>query len=295
MKTPQLLLHPEVSRRIDAISAKPYGAHIWAGPGGVGKKSAAVRLLIKLNCVDGGCQDCAVCRTIIHGNSPDFVVVEPTDKKSIGIGQIQALAQQLHLKAAKKSTRRLVFIEDAHTMTTEAQNALLKTLEEPPPGILIILSTPTYTDLLPTIRSRCQLLNFSLPGNEVLVNYLSEYHGCSKEHATAAVKKTGGIPGAAVLMLSKSSEEKYADISQQLAIALNGPLLARLKLAAEVVDTPEFLPALEGAIRAEMRQAESPVVALEWSRRLAGIEKYYRHRSAHVQAKTALEALVVSF
>ena len=108
------------------------------------------------------------------------VVVEP-EGKSIGIDQIKRLRAQFSLKNANNETR-IAFINDAHTMTQEAQNALLKILEEPPTGTIFIINTESLSSLLLTVISRCASIVMSKPDKDTMKDYF-----ISKGHQKAAV------------------------------------------------------------------------------------------------------------
>ncbi len=102
------------------------------------------------------CSTCPACVTIRAGSHPDLIRVSPV-KDSIGIDQIRDMTRRLYL-APQEAERKIVHIESAHFMRIPAQNALLKTLEEPPLYGIMILSLSNAKRILPTIRSRCRLI-----------------------------------------------------------------------------------------------------------------------------------------
>lgn len=143
-------------------------ALLMAGPDGVGKRAMALALAAAINCrdrVEGtfepGCGQCNSCRKIFTNIHPDLLVVEPDGKvlKYIKIDQIRALQKSVTTKPYE-ARERVIILVDAHAMTEEASNALLKTLEEPTQGTRLILTTDQPHRLLETIRSRCQLIRF---------------------------------------------------------------------------------------------------------------------------------------
>lgn len=100
------------------------------------------------------CGKCLSCRKFDHGNHEDFILVErPENKQSILVGQIEELQEKLIFKAFGE--KRVAIISDAHLMNAQAQNKLLKTLEEPAEGTVLILLADSRENLLPTILSRC--------------------------------------------------------------------------------------------------------------------------------------------
>ena len=104
-------------------------------------------------CPEGGCGACRVCHLIQAGDHPDVLYLSP-DGTSIKIGQVRGLLEELAVKPYM-GERRLVVILSADLMTEQAQNALLKTIEEPAPGCGFLLLAESREKLLPTIRSRC--------------------------------------------------------------------------------------------------------------------------------------------
>jgi DNA polymerase-3 subunit delta' len=145
---------------------------IFAGPGGVGKRLTAVALAQRLNCqkpnqvkpdptgdAADACGKCAACVRIARGVHPDVFVLEPGDSGSIKIEQVREVIDRAGYRPFE-GRRRVVIIDEAHALVPAAQNALLKTLEEPPSSSVFILVTAHPDVLLPTVRSRCPRLNF---------------------------------------------------------------------------------------------------------------------------------------
>ncbi len=138
-------------------------ALLLCGKAGVGKRLVADALAAAKLCDAAGdeaCGACPSCRAFQHGVHPDCeVVTREAGRRDIGIGQVRALLETLHRKA-ERARGRAVILDEAERLTVEAQNALLKTLEEPPPGALLVLVTAVADRLLPTVRSRCALHRF---------------------------------------------------------------------------------------------------------------------------------------
>ena len=136
----------------------------FTGPSGIGKKTIGLNFIAKDLCsmsqkeIFSGCGKCPSCIKIANKNHPDFLFLEPQGI-TIKIDQIRELIKwcSFHSFHGKK---RWILIDQAHLMTTQAQNSLLKTLEEPPSQCHFILISDSYEALLPTIRSRCQLVRF---------------------------------------------------------------------------------------------------------------------------------------
>ncbi|MBI4708072.1 MAG: DNA polymerase III subunit gamma/tau [Candidatus Omnitrophica bacterium] len=136
-------------------------AYLFAGPRGVGKTSCARILAKSLNCKDGllanPCQQCASCKEISEGRSLDVIEIDGASNR--GIDEIRVLRE--NVKFAPTSGKfKIYIIDEVHMLTTEAFNALLKTLEEPPEFVKFIFATTNPNKVLPTILSRCQRFDF---------------------------------------------------------------------------------------------------------------------------------------
>lgn len=137
-------------------------AYLFYGPLEAPKKAFALQLVKALNCEKGpltACDQCRFCRQIIHGNHLDVITIQP-DGSLIKIDQLRSLQRRFRMKAAEQSYRAVI-IEQAEKMRAEAANSLLKFLEEPPSPMIVILLTEQLSAVLPTIRSRCQLIRFA--------------------------------------------------------------------------------------------------------------------------------------
>jgi DNA polymerase-3 subunit delta' len=200
-------------------------ALLFHGPEGVGKRTVAERLAISLLCerpgADGAaCGSCAACVKAAHGNHPDLLVTtrlpkaepkggtEPDDetegegsgdlKAWIVVDQVRELAQ--HAAYAPREGRRRVFLVDpADRMNAAAQNALLKTLEEPPGRALIILISARPHVLFPTVRSRCSQLGFAAMEPDRLAAALAA-HGLAAGEARSRAALAEGRPGRALAL-----------------------------------------------------------------------------------------------
>lgn len=157
-----------LSRAIQAGTLPP--SLIFAGPSGVGKRRAALACAQALNClspvsdadalIHDACGDCASCRRIARGMHPDVSLVVPGENGSI---KIDAVREEIRKTAYRpfEARRRVIIFDEAEALGEDAQNALLKTLEEPPAGSVLILVTAQPHQLLPTVRSRCPVIRFA--------------------------------------------------------------------------------------------------------------------------------------
>lgn len=140
-------------------------AYAFVGPSGVGRKLTALAFAQALLCLDGGCGRCRACARVSAGTHPDCRLTLP-DGQAIKIDQVRELERLAHL-TAYEGGRKVFIVDEAERMTPPAAHALLKTLEEPPSGTVLVLILPQVRALPATILSRCQLVRFSpLPFDE---------------------------------------------------------------------------------------------------------------------------------
>lgn len=189
-------------------------ALLFTGPEGVGKRSTAFAFAMAANCSNlekkqrknlhklgdmnfgqealqtEACGSCKSCRKFNSGSHPDLIHLKPQSQVT-KIAQIRELRQVLAMKPFE-ARLRVVIIGEAHTLNPEASNALLKVLEEPPPGTIFILVTADTHDLLPTILSRCQLIRFSPIPAKLLVEALVRDHEMVQKEAKVLAAMSGG-------------------------------------------------------------------------------------------------------
>lgn len=207
----------EVLRR-SLRRGKTAHSYLFEGISGCGRKKTAVTLIQALFCTalpDDACGVCPSCRKIDGGNHPDIHLISPLpDKRDIGIEQLREMQHILSLRPYE-APRKACIIDPAERMSVGAANSLLKTLEEPPGNALIILLTENAGMLLPTVRSRCQLVRFA-PLSPEHVRSLLELGGMAHEAAALVAPMAGG------------SLQKALELDNEALIARREAVLSRL-------------------------------------------------------------------
>lgn len=217
MNVPSILLHPSASSQLDAFIEAPTHAVLIVGPKGIGKTYIARALAAQLLGTEA-----------VEGHAYYRTVMPATD--SITIEQVRELINFFRLKVPGKGTiKRVAVMEDADTMGIEAQNALLKSLEEPPTDSVLILTTSSPQKLLPTIRSRVQSLQITSPEIDVLKKHF-EAQGHNAEAIASALLRTGTNVAAATALLTGDSSTDSDSVLKLVKQALGGTTYERLLL-----------------------------------------------------------------
>lgn len=179
-------------------------SYLFIGTQGIGKKMLAIEFAKNILCTEKE-QDhtCKSCIEFESNNHPDFMCMQP-DGNRIKIEQIRFLQKKIQEKPIV-SNKKVYIINDADTMTIEAQNCLLKTLEEPPEFATIILIGNNENSFLATIRSRCMILRFQPITDEEIKQYMKINHGMSNITSNYLSIFQGSI-GKAIQLKDKQSE-----------------------------------------------------------------------------------------
>ena len=178
-------------------------AYLFSGPEGVGKALVARQLAKLFNCRSNGvdcCDQCPQCRKIDNFNHPDVKWIGSLKKGGeIKINQIREMKDGIYLKPYE-STIKICIILEAENLTTEASNAFLKTLEEPPGASLLILTSSNLGRILPTIISRCQIVRFNTLGLGELKEFLQSSYNLAGEAAHFLAYLSEGSIGKAMAL-----------------------------------------------------------------------------------------------
>jgi DNA polymerase-3 subunit delta' len=226
---------------------------VFAGPEGVGKRLAALSVAQTLNCPNAAavpdslsgpllidaCGVCSVCRRIGQGVHPDVISLASPD---IGIDDIRDAIQSAGYRPFE-GKRRLFILDAADKLSSEIQNALLKTLEEPPPSSGFVLVTSRPDSLLPTVLSRCPLLRFGrLPASDV-ERLLQEQHGLAAPRAHAIALASEGSLARAMMEVSDEGETTRQLVQQVLHYVQSARTPAdRLQAASQLLVPGETRP-----------------------------------------------------
>ncbi len=175
----------------------PSMTHAWlfTGPPGSGRSTAAACFATALVCPEGGCGVCQACRTAPLGGHPDVDVVRPEGVNYL-VKEARALVMTSELSPAN-SFWHVIIVEDADRLTDEAVNALLKSIEEPPPHTVWILCAPSVEDVLPTIVSRTRHVALRTPSARDVADLLVERYGVDRAIAAFAARASQGHIGRA--------------------------------------------------------------------------------------------------
>lgn len=218
----ELVLHPRSKTQVAQYITAPSSATLIIGPSGIGKTYTAQAAAGEILGVDAD----------KLGQYPYFKQISP-DGNSISIDAIRDLQRFLQLKTvgSTKQLRRAVIIRHAHSLTTEAQNAFLKLLEEPPADTLLLLTASHKQALLPTILSRVQTITLYAPPESAVKPYFSANTNADASAINQAYFLSGGLPGLMHALLSTDSEHPLLNGVAQAKTILQSSLLERLAVA----------------------------------------------------------------
>ncbi len=229
------------SVREGLAASEPASSYLFLGDSGLGKTLTARWLAQFLNCSadQRPCLTCASCKKIAHGNHPDVTVQERVaGKTGIGVGEVR---EQIAATAYRpyEGRVRVWIIAEAELLTEEAQNALLKTLEEPPGSMVMILVSSSEAALLPTVSSRCRSVRFTAVPTEDVVQELTR-RGAEPATAAQLAQLSRGRPGVALAWLENKALWELRTSTLDLLTTLHGA---------------ELWPALETAARLDKLRA----------------------------------------
>ena len=216
-------------------------AYLLTGPAHIGKAHLAREMAAALNCQGDAppCGTCSACRKTRQGTHPDVTPVEPEGNR-LKIDQVRELQHTLSLSPVE-GRWRVCIITDFQTATTQAANALLKTLEEPPSRVVLLLTATDADLLLPTIVSRCQLIALRTVPLKQVEEALYERLDGQEERAKLIARLSGGKVGWALSALEEEDvlEERRQHIETLLELLGQGRA-ARIKAAERLSKAPDL-------------------------------------------------------
>ena len=213
-------------------SERVAGAYLFAGEQGVGKETVALYFANLILCessdeVSKPCGACRACRKTKSANHPDLQIIRP-DGSQLKIDQIREMQQQIAYQPLE-GPRKIYIIANTEKMNVYTANSLLKTLEEPPAASTIILLTENLNAILPTIRSRSQILTLYPMPTEELASELVDVFSVNKEDATNAAILSRGVVGKAITLVEKG----ISDSKEVPEILEETDLIAAFRLAEQ--------------------------------------------------------------
>ena len=253
MTTDSIFGHQQIQSQLyNAIeTGRIAGAYLFVGMEGLGKEKVALDFAQSINCLDyqhnapssqekrGACQQCLSCKKTIAGNHPDFAITRP-DGSNIKIDQIRSIQSQIVFRPLE-GKRKVYLLTEVEKMNLEAANCLLKTLEEPPAESTLILVANNMDALLPTIRSRCQILSFQPMEVRDLAKILVNQFDLDLGKAMVVSARTQGAIGKA---FSICQTKEAIEVDQVPEILTTLDRLSAFRIAEDISETPEMLDQL---------------------------------------------------
>lgn len=255
-----LIGHTETLARLVASLDRDDLAHalLFTGPAGIGKSRAALLLAAHTACTSEAtrpCTTCAPCRQVAAGSHPDLQLVTlPRGKKEIGVDAARTLKHFANLRSVS-ARRKVAIINDADRLSIAAQNALLKTLEEPPGHALLILVSASPGGLLSTVRSRCQRVVFQ-PLSHDEVRAVLERRGIDHDEASDWAAQSDGSPGRVLQqrdLWNDSERDELRSVLADLDAARYGSIVVASKMFGR--NEQDMAVRLEGLLRWYREQA----------------------------------------
>ena len=231
-------------------------AYLFVGMEGVGKKTMALGLAKAIHCSAAACDFCGMCADcarIQDGNHTDVRIIEPlAGKKEISIQQIRELEKELNFRSFS-GKKKIAILDQATLMNLSAQNALLKTLEEPPRDSLLILIAANGGALLPTLRSRCLRISFGPLTRDLISGFLVSRKGLAAATAEFLAGMSLGSLGAVVSIDTQELLERRREWVQLISGLRAGDYRAATDaadaLAGSKEDSLRFLEWIESWFR----------------------------------------------
>jgi DNA polymerase III subunit delta' len=243
-----------------AVNHSVSHAYLFVGPPGAGKMTVARAFACAVLCDDGGCGACGVCLRVKRGGHPDVHIIQPEGAAGYVKEQVSDIIRDVNLSPID-GQHKIYIVNDADLFNDSAANAFLKTLEEPPDDVVILLMAHSFDAVLPTIASRCQVVRFRRIPTADAVALLVAQTGADAEEAASALAAAGGVVMRARDFLSSptrresralilrtlgdlacSDELEVLRAAKELLTAVKAPLEeVKTVQAAEALERSDFL------------------------------------------------------
>ncbi|WKV07673.1 DNA polymerase III subunit delta' [Thermoanaerobacterium sp. CMT5567-10] len=213
------------------VSSQKIGnAYLFIGESGFGKEFMAKYFAMMINCKNGSkpCLSCPSCIQMISGNHPDIFFIEP-DGISIKVETLRNVVINNAYVKPYNSYKKIFIIKEAEKMTEQAQNSILKTLEEPPEYGLFILTSSKMEGLLPTIVSRCEIIRFTRETDDVIEDYLINEKKIDISKAKKIASIANGNYGKANLLIDEGYSKVRSELGDILYNVINQDKALRLE------------------------------------------------------------------
>ncbi len=245
-----LIGHGRVVELLQREVSAPAQAYLFTGPDSVGKGTLATRFAAALLCPQRGDHEveCRSCRLVRTGTHPDVTVVEPEGATSLGVDQARGVVSRAALRPVE-SDKSIFLFPEAGTMTDQAANALLKTLEEPAASVVFILVSESEDDFPATVASRCRTIHVGRVPMDVLVSAL-EQRGLSRVEAEGVAAVAGGRPGLALALMHRPEVSRFRDLWLSIPAQVTPHPGDGQRLASGVLE--EITPLVERSVSEDM-------------------------------------------
>ncbi len=265
-RLPDVYLTSEFSRVFESFSNRDFQkTYLFAGSAISDKKAAAIKVAAILNCPLGGCGSCNSCQKVLKGMHPDVLWLSP-EGNEILIDQVRILREIIEL-APFEGRVKVVLIEEAEKFNQESANAMLKILEEPPSSVVFLLLSEDESEVLPTIRSRAEILRFPDVPLALLMERLEE-DGVVREEAQLVLGFRSSFDDV-LIYFQDPQLRRLREVALRTLLEL--PLLKPVRIFEQVTEIISLIEELKNKIK-KRQKAELD----EWKELLREKTSYLR-------------------